>query len=36
VRASGPALGEATDTTLREMAGLSDNDIRALRDAGVI
>jgi crotonobetainyl-CoA:carnitine CoA-transferase CaiB-like acyl-CoA transferase len=36
VRASGPALGEATDTTLREMAGLSDDDIRALREAGVI
>jgi len=36
VRASGPPLGEATDTTLREMAGLSDDDIRALREAGVI
>ncbi|RIA55724.1 CaiB/BaiF CoA transferase family protein [Dichotomicrobium thermohalophilum] len=36
VRASGPALGEATDTVLREMAGLSDDDIRALREAGVI
>jgi len=36
VRASGPALGEATDALLREMAGLSDDDIRALRDAGVI
>jgi len=36
VRAPGPALGEANDTVLREMAGLSDDDIRALRDAGVI
>jgi len=36
VRASGPALGEATDALLRDMAGLSDDDIRALRDAGVI
>jgi len=36
VRASGPALGEATDAVLRDMAGLSDEDIRALRDAGVI
>jgi len=36
VRASGPALGEATDAVLRDMAGLSDDDIRALRQAGVI
>jgi len=36
VRASGPALGEANDSVLREVAGLSDDDIEALRDAGVI
>ena len=36
VRQSGPALGEATDAVLRDMAGLSDDDIRALREAGVI
>jgi crotonobetainyl-CoA:carnitine CoA-transferase CaiB-like acyl-CoA transferase len=36
VRASGPALGEATEALLRDMAGLTDDDIRALRDAGVI
>ena len=36
VRAAGPALGEASDMVLREMAGLSDDDIRALREAGVI
>ena len=36
VCAPGPALGEASDMVLREMAGLSDDDIRALREAGVI
>ena len=36
VRWAGPALGEHTDAVLREVAGLRDEEIRELRDAGVI
>lgn len=36
VRAPGPPLGASTDAVLRDMAGLSDDDICALRNAGVI
>jgi crotonobetainyl-CoA:carnitine CoA-transferase CaiB-like acyl-CoA transferase len=36
IRSIGPALGEHTDTVLRELAELSDTEVAALRAAGVI
>jgi crotonobetainyl-CoA:carnitine CoA-transferase CaiB-like acyl-CoA transferase len=36
VLAPGPLLGEHTDVVLRDLAGLSDAELRALRDEGVI
>ncbi len=36
VRSVGPALGEHTDVVLRDLAGLTDADLRALRAANVI
>jgi len=36
VRWAGPALGEHTDDVLRELVGLSPDDIEQLRDAGVV
>src|SRR5262249_21156772 len=35
IRHTGPALGEHTDEVLRDLAGYSEAEIRALRDAGV-
>jgi formyl-CoA transferase len=36
IRSTGPELGEHTDAVLRELAGLDDAEIAALRDAGVV
>jgi crotonobetainyl-CoA:carnitine CoA-transferase CaiB-like acyl-CoA transferase len=36
VRTPAPLLGEHTDTVLRERLGVSDDDLAALRRAGVI
>ncbi len=36
IRATGPALGEHTDTVLRDFAGFTDAEIAELRDGGVV
>jgi crotonobetainyl-CoA:carnitine CoA-transferase CaiB-like acyl-CoA transferase len=36
IRAVGPELGEHTDAVLRDLAGLTDGEIAALRDGGVV
>ena len=36
VRSVGPELGAHTDAVLRELAGVTDDELRTLRDAGVI